>query len=346
MKTLLSLFFALTLPFEASFASTFIDGVNRAEDLIRVGDTPWVIASNLGDNSWKSGGYYALNINSLTKVEISPDFSQPADPDYASCPKSPNPALLSSHGISLKRLDAQTYRLFSVNNGDRQSIEVYDLSTTDTELKLVWRGCAVLPQGYEGNAVAAYRNGFVVTIPKKPHALLSGVVLQWLPTTSGSSWTEVLNTKYGYDNGILVSPDENWLYINEYTKKKVHKLSLDSANPSDTAVSLKFLPDNLRFAPDGSILVAGQITFALDAAFCERNMKLSHCQLSSAVAQIDPVLFNEAKPILTCRGNAHFNSGTSAIFIGDKLWLGSYKAQSVRIFDSNELTGNEVCLDK
>lgn len=41
------------------FAS--IRGLNNAEDMVQIGDTKWILAGNLGDKSWKNGGFYLID---------------------------------------------------------------------------------------------------------------------------------------------------------------------------------------------------------------------------------------------------------------------------------------------
>ena len=52
-----------------------IRGLNNAEDMVQIGDTRWILTGNLGDKSWKKGGLYLIDSESLEWKEAEIDFS-------------------------------------------------------------------------------------------------------------------------------------------------------------------------------------------------------------------------------------------------------------------------------
>ena len=83
------------------FAS--IRGLNNAEDMVQIGDTKWVLTGNLGDKSWKEGGLYLIDSESLEWKKAEIDFSGTPDEGYEEIA---DPELFSSHGIAVKQIDA------------------------------------------------------------------------------------------------------------------------------------------------------------------------------------------------------------------------------------------------
>ena len=52
-----------------------IRGLNNAEDMVQIGDTKWILTGNLGDKSWKKGGLYLIDSDSMEWKEADIDFS-------------------------------------------------------------------------------------------------------------------------------------------------------------------------------------------------------------------------------------------------------------------------------
>ena len=305
-------------------------GLNKPEDLLRLGDSDWVVTGNMGNDDWAAGGFHAVRIGDETFRAITPDLSRPAAPTYRDCPGAPDPKLLSAHGLSLRTHGSGEHTLYAVNHGGRESVEVFDVRVSAEGPALTWSGCVVLPAEHEANSVAALPDGgLVVTIPHLPSAS-RGAVLRWAP---GGSWTEVPGTRFQLDNGILVSPDGTRLYVNEYMSSRVHELPLDGAATPPRSVHLGFHPDNLRFAPDGSLLATGHPNSIAVVGLCGFALG---CGIGTAVARIDPATF-QAATLFERGANETFSAGTSAIVVGDELWIGSFVSRALLIVPLSEL---------
>ncbi|WNG46978.1 hypothetical protein F0U60_24745 [Archangium minus] len=306
-------------------------GPNKPEDLMRLGDSDWVVTGNMGNDDWAEGGFYAVRMSSEAFRAITPDFSRPVAPTYRECPGAPDPKLLSAHGIALRASAKGEHTLYAVNHGGRESIEVFDVRVSAEGPELTWTGCIVMPAEHEANSVAPLPDGgLVVTIPHLPSSS-QGAVLRWGPT---SGWSEVPGTRFLGDNGILVSPDGTRLYVNEYMNSRVHEVPLDGAAASPRSVTLGFHPDNLRFAPDGSILATGHPNSIAVVGLCGFVFK---CGVGTEVARIEPTSF-QATTIFKRGANEAFSAGTSAIVVGDELWIGSFISRSLLIVPLSELS--------
>ena len=115
------------------FAS--IRGLNNAEDMVQIGDTKWVLAGNLGDRSWKTGGLYLIDSETLEWKEAEFDFSGPPAEGYE---ESTDPGLFSLHGIAVKAIGENKFEIYAVNHGGRESVEVFDLTVNDDDPAIVW----------------------------------------------------------------------------------------------------------------------------------------------------------------------------------------------------------------
>lgn len=306
-------------------------GIHKPEDMLRLGDSDWVITGNMGNDDWAEGGFHAIRISDEAFRTLTPELSRPAAPAYRDCPGAPDPKRLSAHGIALRTRAHEEYTLYAVNHGGRESIEVFDVRVSAEGPALTWTGCVVLPAEHEANSVAPLPDGgIVVTIPHLPSSS-QGAVLRWAP---GGGWTEVPGTRFQGDNGILVSPDGTRLYVNEYFKNRVHEVPLAGAATPPRSVTLGFHPDNARFAPDGSILATGHPDSIAVVGLCGFVFK---CGIGTEVARIDPATF-QATTLFKRGANETFSAGTSAIVVGDELWIGSFVSRALLIVPTGELS--------
>lgn len=87
----------------------------------------------------------------------------------------------------------------------------------------------------------------------------TGRILEYDPATKTTS---IVAKGFSFANGIVISQDENWLFVNETGKYRVWKISvnakdLDIANPDRSAKvlfeNLPGYPDNLMRGLDGKI---------------------------------------------------------------------------------------------
>ena len=51
-----------------------IRGLNNAEDMVQIGNIKWILTGDLGDKSWKDGGLYLIDPETLEWQEADIDF--------------------------------------------------------------------------------------------------------------------------------------------------------------------------------------------------------------------------------------------------------------------------------
>ena len=145
---------------------------------------------------------------------------------------------------------------------------------------------------------------------------ITGLTYVWKP---GAGFSEVPGGRLSGNNGLLASKDGKTLWINDTGRQQVMRLSLDGSAPPAYA-KVGFNPDNLRWAPDGTMLVAGQIISADKPSLGATN--------GWGVARINPKTM-AVSPVMTQPGRPEFSNGTVALEVGKTLWLGNFRGDRV-----------------
>ncbi len=241
----------------------------------------------------------------------------------ASCPGPVGDALVG-HGISLAKRNGGVWELYVVNHGGmRQSMEMFELKQTGGAWGLIWHGCVVSPRDF--NDVAALADGsFIATYPtalQTPGMDLftgspSGYVVKW---TAAKGIQEIPGTRVGYPNGVLVSSDGRYMYLNAWTAKEVHKYDLKEGKELKV-VKLDFMPDNVTWTPKRQILAAGVKGSRGD---CPAGSG-TPCNQTFGIAQIDPATM-AVKTVFDSQGKGALISGVSVAYeTGGSIYIGAF----------------------
>jgi hypothetical protein len=298
---------------------SFVCGLTNVEDMLPVDGGKAVLGSSYKEGS---AGFYLIDTAARTAKTVALSVSAKPDPIYG-CPGAPDLAKLSTHGLDLRPGPAGTATVYAVNHGGRESIEVFHLDSRKATAE--WIGCVVAPAGASANSVVGLRDGSIVFtklldtsngtgIQDVLAGKVTGVVYHWVP---GKGISEVPGTQLSGDNGLVASPDGKTLYINAYGTREVWKISL-SGKDKPVSAKVDFNPDNLRWAPDGSIFVTGQFLHPDNLAGPN----------DWAVAKLDPqTMF--VKEILSAPGMKEFDNATTAVVAGNLLWLGTFRGDRI-----------------
>jgi hypothetical protein len=260
-----------------------------------------------------------------------PVFPGPAvklEPDrktYPGCPGPPDPAKFTTHGVYVDAGRGPSVRLMAVGHGARESIEVFRVDVRPATPALTWVGCVIAPEPIGLNAVRGLKDGGFVTtnwlprggaqdaLQKMMAGGRNGELWEW-HTKSG--WQKVPGSEAAGANGVELSADGETLYVAAWGSQSFIRLTRGAKQPKRDEIPLGFRPDNIHFARDGSLLAAGQITDAGNRM--------------SRVVKIDPRTL-AVKDVLARRDDAAFAGNTTAIEVGDRLWLGSYRGDRIRV---------------
>lgn len=310
-------------------------GPVNAEDFAPVPGSSLIVASGM---VYPQGALYVLEPDAGRwrsiapgEIRVAPDrrlFPGCAPPDFST---------LVPHGLELGRFGGRQ-TLFVVNHGGRESIEAFEIAASGASLALTWRGCILAPEGTSPNALALLPDGGLAVSnmmnPRLPqaqeayvHGKLTGNVLLWRPPGHPrAGWLDMPDSVMSGPNGIAASPDGRWLYVNDWGRSQLVRLS--RANPAEQPlrVDLPFHPDNTRWAPDGTLLVAGQYVDLAQLGECLKTL----CAQPFGVVRVDPATMR-VEPLMRFH-DVQFGSGTVALQVGSELWIGSYAARRIGRF--------------
>src|SRR5690348_8815710 len=132
-----------------------ICGLRNPEDVVRLGSTRFAIASSLARAPDSLSHLYLVDLASKNAAPLVPtmnrDTQRPLDPH---CAPPQNFRTLITHGLSSRSDGPDHGRLYVVNHGGNQSIEMFEWHVHGRNVALTWRGCVRVPSTVLANAVA------------------------------------------------------------------------------------------------------------------------------------------------------------------------------------------------
>jgi hypothetical protein len=315
-----------------------ICGFQNPEDLAQLPASGALVISQMGEMDGSVPG--SLVFFDLATDAISPAFvgttSTGISPSpgwgQQGCPGSPGERF-SPHGLSLARRPDGVLQLLVVNHGGRESVEFFEVTDTETDHALTWRGCALPPAGSFLNDVASLPDGgFVAThmfprggtfwpIAKAMVGLPTGWVLEW---NEERGWQKIPDSDGGMPNGIEASKDGEALYVDLYLGDEVRKISRKTGETLATVDIAS--PDNVLWSPDGSLLVASHNAPIREVLACG-EIEHGACAFYYSIVQLDPdtlkpkALYENAGPPM--------GGGTAALRIGDELIIGTFAGDRI-----------------
>jgi hypothetical protein len=300
----------------------FVCNLISAEDLAVLPGSEWVIASG----NREGGRLHLVNVRDKTATVLFPTSTKNERLDAATYPTCPGPLALEkpdafrAHGLYLKPGQAAVHTLYVVHHGTRESIEVFEVDAGATPPALTWIGCAPALSTLAFNSVVAFpEGGFAATSGR------TGDVWQYQTSTG---WRQVPGTEGTAPNGLEISKDGRWLYIAGWAEEKLTRVSRGVTPVQKDVVALGFRPDNVRLSPDGSVLFAAGHTDKDGRSITEPREPLRE---TSNVAKIDPRTL-EVRRIFQHPAIEGFVASTTAVQIGNELWLGSQRGERVAYF--------------
>ena len=262
---------------------------------------------------------------------------RPDKATYGDCPGTPDLGKFSAHGLNLRPgANGGPDTLYVVNHGGRESIEIFALDAKGEEPTVTWIGCAVMPPHTWPNSVAPLPDGGMVVTdmfdPQDPKALdkmnagtNTGAVYEWHPH---QGYKRVPNSEMSGNNGIEVSRDGQWIYVAAWGNKAVVRLSRDGAKRD--ALPAGFLVDNLRWAPDGTLVAAGQNVSAKQVFDCFQSHN-TRCTQPWRIVRWDTAAMR-LQPIARAAGNPEFGDATVGLQIGDEMFVGTFRGDRIAYF--------------
>ena len=320
---------------EPDGALQFVCGPLNAEDLVRVGNSRWLIASGMdgaltGAGAAK-GHLYLINHRNRTWQVAFPGASPLFRQDkslYASCPGPLNVGNFSAHGIALRQQSRGRHRLYVVGHGDREAIEIFDVEARGSTPSLTWIGCVVLPDDVSANSVAILPDwGFVTTkfldrtVPQAQsmaqarQGVLNGAVFEWHP---GGRVAAIAGTELSAPNGIEVSADGRTLYVAVFGTHEFVRFRRDGNGLKKDVIPVAISPDNVRWTGKGKLLTVGS-NFAGPAA--PRTTAWT-------VLEVDPVTL-ATRPAAQGASSRGMQALSVGLDVDGEIWVGTFAGDRV-----------------
>jgi hypothetical protein len=314
-----------------SNALNYICGLTASEDLVRVPDSNWLLAS--GMNVGAPAHLYRVDVQRKRAEAAFPtDPSVPVQPFHSSmgCSGPPDFQRMSLDGLALRAGTDGQHTLYAANHGDRMAIELFAIDARGARPRLRWIDCATLPANTLPNAVATLpRGGFLVISfydPTDPQSWsrmargqMTGRILEWHP---GKGFAPLPDSATSGGNGLETSADGSLVYASSWSARKLVVLSLH--NGSRREIALDFMPDNIHRLPDGALLVGGQRTTVAAVHACAGPQ----CPQPWVVARINPS-DGAVAVLLEGPGSPEVNYACGAIEVAGTLFVTVRGAQRI-----------------
>ncbi len=312
----------------------FVCLTEGAEDIAHVPKSDWVIVS---------GVLRAVNTKDHAEVDLYPSADKFDKKTYAGCPGPIGGAEAAEKKIRAGGLNVEEgangiHKLRFLHGGERRAVEVFELNATGKTPTLAWVGCIPYPQDAGFNSMGVLPNNGVVATNFLPasmggfrgdkgansRARLSAgenvsSLFEWTPA---GGWAKIPGSEGSGLNGIEASKDGKAIYVSEWAVNQVVKFTREPGKPAvkEVIARLNFHPDNLRWQPDGTLVVAGQtgtvedvLNTCLSKNDCSKN--------SSSAAIIDPVKKTAREVVTANPDSAAMHIATAGTIVGKEIWL-------------------------
>ena len=300
----------------------WVCGQQTPEDLVALPGGQWVVASVYAG----TGGLNLIKVAERTSTTVFPGPAVRVSLDKAAYPDCPGPpaGAFTTHGVYVEPGNGPVLRVMAVVHGARESIDVLRVDMRPATPSFTWVGCVIAPEPIGLNAVRGLADGGFITtnwlprgggqdaMQKMMAGEKNGELWEW---HAKSGWQKVPGSEAAGANGVELSADGNTVYLAAWGSQSFIRLTR-GATPKRDEIPLGFRVDNIHFAKDGSLLAAGQVT--------------DPSARSSRVVKIDPQTLN-VRDLMTRPDDAAFAGNTTAIEIGNDLWLGSYRGDRILI---------------
>jgi hypothetical protein len=298
---------------------------HNPEDLAVVGD--WILVSQLPSGE-KPGSLVAFRPSDAAIRPLYPLEGETRGQGACADGLAPPAEDFAPHGIDLAGTT-----LLVVNHGSREAIEEFALGADGQGPTLAWQRCTPLPQDASANDVVALNaGGFVATKMFQRPQLLgmlklvlgadTGALLRHAP--GASEWETVPNTQGRGPNGVEEAPDGT-LFVAEWAAQRLVRVAADGSGR--TEIPLDFSPDNLSWASDGRLLVAGQRATVLEVPRCA-SIDSGTCPLASVVVAVDPRTLGVSE-LVDEDPAATIGASSVAVEHAGALWIGTFAGDRI-----------------
>ena len=306
---------------------SYLCGFVLPEDVVNVGSTGLVLAS--GHRA--PGNMYLIDPATGASSELIHSAAFERRHDTGTFPGCPGPLNLEAfdvHGISLAETSPGRFSIYTTSHGEREAIEIYDLDVRGAEPALTWTGCVPLQQDGYFNSVARLKDGGFVTTRMRDRNMatdaargtISGRLFEWHP---GGELQPLAGTELSLPNGIEVSADDRYVYVAASGTQELVRFDRSAAPVGKRTLSLPMGPDNVHWDGNGKLVIAGPNPAG--PATCNGGP----CRTGWTVVEVDPEAWTFSR-LGGADGTAALQRASSAIRVGNEIWVGSNEDRIAR----------------
>lgn len=303
----------------------YICGLVNAEDLLALGETDWILVSGM-DGPQINGKIHLVNRADRSWEVLFPGTSAQFDHDTTMYPNCPGPVDVdnfSVHGLALQELpgEAGKYRLYTTSHGAREAIETYEIDTGGGKPSIKWTGCVPMPASSFTNSVTILADGGFMATQFMDNAgsgfagvaagEITGHVFEWHP---GGEVEIMAGTELSGPNGIAIDEQAGHLYVAAFGTHQLVRFDLQTEPLQASVVDVDITPDNVRWTPQGNLITAGG----------NRDGQ------GWSVWEWDPQTM-DARRIAGAGPDARLQGGSSALVVGDEIWVGTFMGDRIAI---------------
>ena len=304
----------------------YVCGQMSPEDLVLVPGGEWVVSTVFA----RPGGIRIINARDKSTITAYPSATAKDQFDkktYDACPGPPDDrmkAYMQTHGVAIREGRNNQHTLYVVHHGTRESIEVFQIDARVRPPALTWIGCAVAPDPIGLNEVLPLPDGGFISTDFMARGIEAGArgramagenngaLYEW---HTGKGWTKILSSEASAPNGLEISKDGKTLYVATWGNQGFFRLSLGQNPAKRDNVPLGFRADNVRWAPDGQLLVTGQ--------FMGQPATTNIVKIHPDTLKVTEILKRPNTP--------EFSNGTVAVQVGKELWVGTFRGDRLLV---------------
>lgn len=237
------------------------------------------------------------------------------------------PEVFGPHGTHLHQLDDGRWRYLVVNHGEREAVELFEVTMAGPATSIEWRGCVIAAPDTFVNDVVGMDNGDVaftrmlhnggnLEMLKSIVGFATGDVWRW----NRDSGLRILpGTDAAQPNGLEISADNQFLFANMYMENEVWKI--DAASGEVVGRASVASADNSAWGSDGRLLVATHTGSLLTMAGC-LEAHSENCPVAFEIVAVHPTTL--ATEVVFSLAGAPMGAATVAVPQAGRIYMGSF----------------------
>ncbi len=340
-------------------SAKFLVGFYNVEDIIQIPGTKWIVGGgitcygpNFCDKVITTGYWHLFDAETETGLRVdSASIRIAPEADRFPETKPTDWAAFSPHGFGFYGQEDDTIEVYAAShanvNGGREAVEVFQIDYSGDVPSFTWIGAIRTEPDFWPDAVAVLPDGGVVATstgnPLQDPEEAMQLAMKGEPVGNtrvwykDSGWTDVPGSEsISTPNGIIISPDGQQIYVAASTGFSVVKIDRSVEPPAVSSVEVSGIPDNLRWSADGKSMLAGIHVVDNPLDFPEIQAAAAEVggnQMTAfKVTRIDAATLSTSE-VMPPAIYGVLGAGTSAIEVGNRIWVGSTKSDRIGIFD-------------